>query len=182
MEGEAFIEGVRLLWCEIHRTGARGQGRAAEREAVAALVSRAFPDKGFTVSHRANGAPFLPGYTGTISISHSLTHALVGIDTLGRAMGVDVECSNRREQLMRVCPRFLSDGQQAHGAPYPDYLLTAWTQKEALYKALGMQGVDFRSLPVSWDWGEVEYAGRHFQLLPLYRIPGCQGALAVERL
>lgn len=173
--------GVRFYWRKIERGQAKG--REAERLAVAALVAEAFPARHFTIDHRADGSPFIPGYGGGVSISHSHAYAALAVDPQGRHIGIDVEEASRLGQLQRVAPRFLSDRQLEiclSATPSP-LLLTAWTQKEALYKALGLSGVDFRSLPIAPDWGEVDFAGRRFAMFPIPDLPGCLGALAVER-
>ena len=89
--------------------------------------------------HHANGSPYLAGGGLHISISHA-QHA-VGIALHPtRKVGIDVESTQRN--FARVAARFLSRDEQR-------YLLTqaqrclAWCAKEAVYKAVGEQGVDF---------------------------------------
>lgn len=107
------------------------------------------------IGHFHNGAPFLFGEESRISISHA-DHFLVvatlpstpevDLSEFSRraAMGIDAERADRR-QVLNVRQRFLSDKELAM-IPEEDVMenVIAWTAKEACYKALLCDGIDFR--------------------------------------
>ena len=98
------------------------------------------------IGHFASGAPFLRGSDQRISISH--TRNMLVVATLPptpdsdlksfspeAALGVDVEEADRN-QVLRIRSRFLND-DELRMITDTDVLanITAWTAKEALYKA-----------------------------------------------
>lgn len=117
------------------------------------------------IGHFPSGAPFLHNSAERISISHC-PHKLI-IATLPpapdvelnsfsplTALGVDVESSHRK-QILKLRERFLSEAElDMIPADNVAANITAWTAKEALYKAAMVMSPDFRkaielqSLPV----------------------------------
>lgn len=110
--------------------------RERERQAVAELVLEAF-GPGAALGHDSHGAPFVTGSCvpeGTmISVSHSRSTAALAVAN-GTTVGVDIE--SWRPQLRSVAPRFLSPGELAVFT-FDRALLSAWTSKEAVFKAAG---------------------------------------------
>ena len=108
------------------------------------------------IGHYRNGAPFIYGEENRISISHT-NHFLVvatltptpevDLSDFSRraAMGVDCE-RNDRKQVLNVRERFLSE-KELENIPDDDLKanIIAWTVKEACYKALLEEGLDFRT-------------------------------------
>lgn len=108
------------------------------------------------IGHFRNGAPFLVGETGRISITH--TGRFLAVATLPdtpevdlsvfserAAMGIDAERADR-EQTLRVRNKFLSDDeQQMIDKDDVKKNVMAWTAKEALYKAAMQEGLDFKN-------------------------------------
>lgn len=108
------------------------------------------------IGHFRNGAPFLVGETGRISITH--TGRFLAVATLPdtpevdlsvfserAAMGIDAERADR-EQTLRVREKFLSDDeQQMIDKDDVQKNVMAWTAKEALYKAAMQEGLDFKN-------------------------------------
>lgn len=108
------------------------------------------------IGHFRNGAPFLVGEIGRISITH--TGRFLAVATLPdtpevdlsvfserAAMGIDAERADR-EQTLRVRDKFLSDDeQQMIDKDDVKKNVMAWTAKEALYKAAMQEGLDFRN-------------------------------------
>lgn len=108
------------------------------------------------VGHFSNGAPFLYSECSRISVTH--TSGLLAVATLPRtpeadlgtfsertALGIDAERLDRA-QVVRLRPRFLSEEELALvDAEDVAANITAWTAKEALYKAALTPGMDFRS-------------------------------------
>lgn len=106
--------------------------RERERMAVESIIREVFGSEA-ALRHDAFGAPYLDGTaTGTfISVSHSASTACVAVRN-GSAVGVDIETG--RSQLRSVAARFLSPDEQAIFTS-DTALLTAWTSKEAAFKA-----------------------------------------------
>lgn len=106
--------------------------RERERKAVESIIREVFGPEA-ALHHDDNGAPYLDGTaTGTfISVSHSASTACVAVRN-GSAVGVDIETG--RSQLRSVAARFLSPDEQAIFTS-DTALLTAWTSKEAAFKA-----------------------------------------------
>ena len=107
------------------------------------------------IGHFENGAPFIEGYPGRISITHTdhfFAVALlpktpeVNLDSFNTrtAMGIDAE-SLERKQVIKVRSKFLSE-EELGIIPEDDLTanILAWTAKEALYKAAFIPGLDFR--------------------------------------
>lgn len=108
------------------------------------------------IGHFHNGAPFLVGEIGRISITH--TGRFLAVATLPdtpevdlsvfserAAMGIDAERADR-EQTLRVREKFLSDDElQMIDKGDVKMNVMAWTAKEALYKAAMQEGLDFRN-------------------------------------
>ena len=130
--GRVWIELARQIYCE--------QGETDYR----------------VIDHFNNGAPYLEGYPGRISVSHT-THLFV-VATLPKtpevnldsfnpraAMGIDTEPSHR-SQVLKIRNKFLNEDEQTL-IPGNDLKanILAWTAKEALYKAAFMEGLDFRN-------------------------------------
>lgn len=128
---------VQVWLCPVEAAPTR---REAEQRAVGRLLRAAFPD-GAELRHTAEGVPCLAGSDVYISISHSRTCAALAV-CADAPVGIDVE--DWREQLTRVAPRVLSAAELAVYGASPELLLRAWTLKEALYKAAGIPGADFR--------------------------------------
>lgn len=134
----ALPDGLQLYATAIERTGSR---RDAETEAVRRLTAHAF-GTGAGLEHNPDGSPFIKGSDAAISISHSQTHAFLAVYH-GLRIGLDAE--QPRQQLMRVAGKFLSE-QEMNLWQTIDDLLTAWTIKEAVYKAAGTQGLPLTAI------------------------------------
>ncbi|MCH5241825.1 MAG: 4'-phosphopantetheinyl transferase superfamily protein [Muribaculaceae bacterium] len=107
------------------------------------------------IDHFENGAPYLEGYPGRISLTHT-THFFavatlpktpeVNLDSFNprASMGIDAE-SLERTQVLKVRNKFLSD-KELELVPEENIKanIIAWTSKEALYKAALTPGMDFR--------------------------------------
>ena len=108
------------------------------------------------IGHFRNGAPFLMGENGRISVTH--TGRFLAVATLPptpevdlgcfserAAMGIDAERADR-EQTVKVRNKFLSD-EEMKLIDEEDVKanVMAWTAKEALYKAAMTEGLDFRN-------------------------------------
>lgn len=120
------------------------------------------------IDHFPSGAPYIEGSSERISVTH--TDGLLAVATLPptpeatlaeyaprTAMGIDAERADR-DQVLRLRERFLSPRElEMIKSDDLEANITAWTAKEALYKAALTPGLDFREgihilrLPVPAD-------------------------------
>ncbi len=118
----------------------KSPSRKAEMLATRLLIRETF-NNDTRLEHHADGSPFLTNVDCQISISHC--RGIVAIAYHPRLrIGIDIE--RWRNTLLRVKNKFLSADEMEH-YDTPDMLLTAWTAKEAVYKAFGHEGLDFAS-------------------------------------
>lgn len=130
--GKVWLDMARQIYCE--------NGKEAYRE----------------IGHFKSGAPFLYGDASRISVTHC--DGLLAVATLPptpevdlstfserAAVGIDAERSDR-EQVLKIRERFLS-AEELSMIPADDLVLNvqAWTLKEAAYKALLEEGLDFHA-------------------------------------
>lgn len=108
----------------------------AQSAAVRRIIRHA-TGKDREVLHDEDCAPRLKDYAGHISVSHCEGAAAVGFHATER-IGIDIE--RPRAQLPRVKHKFLSPAEMEKWDTL-DALLTAWTIKEAAYKAAGVRGL-----------------------------------------
>lgn len=87
-----------------------------------------------------NGAPFLAGSSLQISISHT-RHLLALCTSAQHPVGIDIERTDRR--IEPIAPRFLSTEELAFFRT-PLQQCMAWSAKEAIYKCIQQDGLDFR--------------------------------------
>lgn len=105
------------------------------------LIATQFPNHALQFS--AHGKPLLSPATAQINHSHAGDYS-VFIHHQSQSVGVDIE--QIRPQLRRIYQRFCNDYELNWLGENPslDALLLVWCAKEALYKAIGQKGTDFR--------------------------------------
>ncbi len=89
------------------------------------------------------GKPFIEDSSFQISISHSSRWMAVAIHPIN-LIGIDIEVNS--ERVLKIKDKFLTaeeQGQIGKENPVLNFLL-AWSAKEALYKIIGLDAVDFR--------------------------------------
>lgn len=100
---------------------------------------------GAHLGHLDSGAPFLKAEgnqaldTG-ISLSHCRSGACIALGAITQQFGIDIE--DVSDKLARVAPKFIN-AREATFIEH-DMLLSAWTVKEAVYKAAGTPGLSLR--------------------------------------
>lgn len=91
------------------------------------------------------GKPHLTGSHFQISLSHS--GDLVAVVIYALPCGIDVQYPV--EKIHRIAKRFVNDDEQKYLNPTDrDYIMelhTIWGAKEAIYKAYGRKGLDFKN-------------------------------------
>jgi len=106
------------------------------------LALRELLGKDVLISYDGDGKPCLTDNSYRISISHSGKWiALMAHST--RTVGIDIECPSHKIQKLYL--RFLSKKEIEELSDGKDIrqLQIAWSAKEALYKIIGKQAVDF---------------------------------------
>ncbi len=137
----------------------RAGRRHAEVEAVRCLLVRAFGPE-VRLSHGADGAPFIDGMESHISITHGAGLALLAVDPM-QPIGIDVECW--RPSLLNVASRVLDAEEQAACGEDPIKLLRAWTAKEAIFKAAGVEGLTLPEIRLPGNVGERNFCVRFIE-------------------
>lgn len=128
------------------------------RNDVARLVREKLGEN-VRVLHEADGSPILAGSPLKVSISHS--HHFVALATHPTLrIGIDIE-EPRIEQLRRVISKFLSEKEIPL---WDEHLLAAWTCKEAVFKAAGVQGLGFGQIDITEPGVATIPDGRRFAL------------------
>lgn len=125
-----------------------------------------------------NGRPFINGKA--ISISHCQGFSALTIG--GPRPGLDVE-GPRGPQLARIAEKFILPAklQALRELPYyEEALANIWSAKEALFKAMGGDGIDFREhLSIDYPLEEVQLPSR---FSARYQGPKGQIEFALEAL
>ena len=95
-----------------------------------------------TIIYDTDGKPALSDGGFQISISHSANWIAV-IAHPTRSVGIDIEVPT--EKMKKLYKRFLSETEQKElsNGEHLNLLMLAWSAKEALYKIIGMEAVDF---------------------------------------
>ena len=106
------------------------------------LALKALLGEFFLISYNVEGKPFLTDKGFNISISHSGKWIVV-MAHRSRLVGVDIECPS--DKIQKIYKRFLSETEQEELSQGKNskQLQIAWSVKEALYKIVGKQAVDF---------------------------------------
>ena len=116
--------------------------------------------------YNQNGKPLLKSGV-HISISHAKHYAGVALST--SEVGLDIE--QHRSKIKRVVNKFVNPNDQVPNKRLAD-LTTLWCAKEAVYKALSVPGISFRSdIAVSADadrqWS-AQCGNKVFDCYPIY--------------
>lgn len=139
-EMEAFLrrKAVDLSGLEALKTEKRRQEWLAVRLLLMELLGEEQ-----TIAYSPNGAPYLPDSSRHISISHTRGYAAVLLQDKPFA-GIDIEY--RSERALRLRTKFMSpqEEQFIDAEREADHLLLCWCAKEALFKMIGEEDVDFR--------------------------------------
>lgn len=135
---ESSCYGLRALTANV-----RSENRRREIFTVNVLVKELFGEEAM-LRHKESGAPYLAYADKSkdapfISISHC--RGLVAIAYGTKTVGVDVEVIG--ERVMNVRRRVQSEEELAQTGKSEELNTIVWTAKEALYKLIPEEGVDF---------------------------------------
>lgn len=136
------------------------------------LAMRALLDKEVEILYNSERKPSLSDNSYQISISHSGKWIAVMAHPT-RIVGIDIECPS--DKIQKLYTRFLSETEQEElsNGKNIQQLQLAWSAKEALYKIIGKQAVDFakqlRILPFEVK-NEGEITAQHIPTKKYYKL------------
>lgn len=124
---------------------ARGRFKAAGRRIEWLSVRRLMHELGITspIAYLPSGRPYLKDDERHISISHTRGYAAVALHE-DYPIGLDIE--QRTDKVCRVKDKFLSHEEKLFlpsEKKNVEALLIIWTAKEALFKLVDREGIDF---------------------------------------
>ncbi len=106
------------------------------------LLHHAYP-AGYELCHNEHGAPYLASGAEYISFTHSGDYVMLAINAEAR-VGIDIEYA--ADKAIRVRRKYVNDAEAEYIMPADGQAhLVAWTAKEALFKAIPEDRVDFRT-------------------------------------
>ena len=119
----------------------KSPARRKEKLAVRALLNEMFPEKLY-LGHHDNGKPYLQNCAVEISISHCARFAAV-IAHPEESVGIDIESLGR--DFSAVERKALSEDEKDDLSDHNtnQQLAIYWCAKEAIYKRMSRNGVDF---------------------------------------
>jgi len=92
------------------------------------------------VYYNNSGKPFLTDGSYHISVSHTRGYVAVAVNR-SKEIGLDIEQIS--EKVKRVRSRLISDGEYIDEGNELTHLLLHWSAKEAMFKFIDAEGVDF---------------------------------------
>ena len=94
------------------------------------------------ISYHNSGKPYLADQSNEISISHTRKYVAVVLDQ-SHTVGLDIE--QLSDKIFRVKDRVIAKGDYIDPDNEQVHLLLHWSAKEAMFKYLDAEGVDFRT-------------------------------------
>ena len=124
---------------------ADGRFKATSRKAEWLAVRRLMHEVGCReeIKYHPSGRPYLESGDFYISISHTRGYAAIA---LHRSIPVGIDIEQRTEKVCRVQDKFLSNEEKLFlpsEKKSVEALLIIWTAKEAMFKLVDKEGVDF---------------------------------------
>lgn len=100
-------------------------------------------EQALKVAYAATGEPIFEGLEGSLSVSHCRGYVALARSHEGRC-GIDIERLDRKFETIE--DKYISSAERAlaEGVDTVDFRAATWCAKEAVYKYLGREGVDFR--------------------------------------
>lgn len=95
------------------------------------------------VAYAATGEPIFEGLEGSISVTHCRGYVAVARSRGGRC-GIDVERLDRNFENVESKYISATERQLAERVGQPDFRAAIWCAKEAVYKYLRREGIDFQ--------------------------------------
>lgn len=99
-------------------------------------------EQALRVAYSTSGEPLFEGLEGSISVTHSRRYVALARSWQGRC-GIDIEQLDRNFE--RIEDKYISDAErQLPTADDERFRAAVWCAKEAMFKCVGREGVDFR--------------------------------------
>ncbi|MDD2960485.1 MAG: 4'-phosphopantetheinyl transferase superfamily protein [Muribaculaceae bacterium] len=162
--------------CEEHRK---------EKLAVRLLIA-SITNGNFNLSYTQQGAPILENLNSAISITHATGIAAIAISS-NKNIGIDIEKNGRNTIKLRY--KFLNSNELESIAETDiGTNLSAWTAKEALFKAIPENEIDFAKHLHLIDPSDKQYDAyetrseqqRQYNIVP-FNISNYTGSIAIEK-
>lgn len=118
----------------------RSESRVLEILSARILIKE-LTDEEREIQYNDNGKPFLTDKSYHISVSHTKGYVAVAINK-EKPIGLDIEYIS--EKIRRVQSRLIAKDEYIDPANELAHLLLHWSAKEAMFKFLDKEGVDFR--------------------------------------
>lgn len=137
---DALAQSYNQIWGDAANPETLASG-SSHKLAARNLIGATFPNHQLLFSEQ--GKPLLSPPSAHINHSHAGDYAILAHHP-EKSVGVDIE--QLRPQLLKIYPRFCNEAELSLLGPNPqlETLLLIWCAKEALYKAIGEKGTDFR--------------------------------------
>ncbi|MBM3165713.1 MAG: 4'-phosphopantetheinyl transferase superfamily protein [Bacteroidetes bacterium] len=135
------VESTRLMLSEVQESEKiLLERRKLEYMAIRRIKNHYFPQQ--RILYLPNGKPILEGSSLTLGISHSQNHALFAYSEV--LFGCDIEEKN--ERLFTIKDRFVHPFELSNFSLFSnlDQLCILWSCKEAIYKLIGMRGINWK--------------------------------------
>ena len=115
--------------------------RSIEKQAAVHVVRFVLKDDDLEILYKESGKPYLLSHI-RISISHSYDWLVVLFSFNGNDVGIDIE--KVRDKILSIKEKFLSKKELSdlQDASLEKYIIY-WSSKEAIYKALDVEGLNF---------------------------------------
>lgn len=145
---DELAQSYNQIWGDLANPETAASG-STHKLAARHLIAQAFPQHQLVFSQ--HGKPLLQPQSAAINHSHAGNYALLAHHPV-KSVGVDIE--QLRPQLSRIYKRFCNEAEIEKLGPNPtlETLLLIWCAKEALYKAIGQKGTDFKEHLHMTDW------------------------------
>jgi phosphopantetheinyl transferase len=116
--------------------------REKEKAGTVYLLNEMLKGESIELAYTPENKPFLKGRPEHISISHSHDMLAIIINKKENT-GIDIELL--RDKVLSIRHKFLNAGESQFAGSDIGRLITIWAAKEAMYKAHGMKGLDFKT-------------------------------------
>ncbi len=115
--------------------------RSIEKQAAAHVVKFVLNDNDLEIIYKESGKPYLLSEV-SISISHSYDWLVILFSFKGNDIGIDIE--KVRDKILNIKEKFLSKEELINlQDALPEKYTIYWCAKEAIYKALDVEGLNF---------------------------------------
>jgi phosphopantetheinyl transferase len=115
--------------------------REQEKAGTRFLLTSLLNTSNFELAYTEHNKPFLKDSSVHISISHSHDKLVIICNTV-ESTGIDIELV--RDKVLSIRHKFLNELESDFVKTDVHKHLAIWAAKEAMYKAYGLKGVDFK--------------------------------------